>query len=287
MFIVRIIGGLGNQMFQYAFYRNLEHRFPGVKCDVLGFERYGRHNGFILEQAFNIKAEKATAEEIELLTNLHKRDMVSKVFRNLSLFRKTHITEKKFSPEILDKNKDLYLDGYWQSEKYFGDPGQLKLDFTFRTSIGTADRGTDAMMAACNSVSVHIRRGDYVGNNLYVQLDEEYYNDAMNLVKAQIKDAVFFIFSDDPSWVKTKLAPRLKFRESIIIVEKDTRHPENDMRSMALGKHNIIANSSFSWWGAWLNSNAGKMVVAPKRWFNNSGMNSGLTGQIPTSWIKI
>jgi hypothetical protein len=287
MIIVRIIGGLGNQMFQYAFYKNLETKYTNVKCDVVGYDKYTLHNGFNLEKAFNLKVNKASLEEIKSVTNFYDSSIFSKIIRKIIGEKASHINENKFTWDLLDTGLDLYIDGYWQSEKYFGEHEQLKNTFSFKKDPGLKQKEIVGLITTCNSVSLHVRRGDYIGNKTYVNLGEEYYNNSIALIQNHISDAVFFIFSDDDSWVKENHFTQLKPKSNIIFVEKDIQKPHNDMRLMALCKHNIIANSSFSWWGAWLNNNENKIVVAPKQWYNDSDMNTFQTDNIPTSWIKI
>jgi len=287
MIIVRIIGGLGNQMFQYAFYKNLESKYSNVKCDVIGYEKYKLHNGFNLEKAFNLKVNKASIEEIKSVTHLYETSIFSKIIRKVIGEKASHINETKFTWELLDSGHDLYVDGYWQSEKYFGKKEHLRADFSFKQDLNNEQEKLMKLINSCNSVSMHVRRGDYVGNKAYIILNEEYYNTAKALIQKQISDAVFFIFSDDIYWIKENIFTQPKSRENVFFVEKDTMKPHNDLKLMSLCKHNIIANSSFSWWGAWLNNNENKIVVAPEKWYSNPIRNQKKMDQIPTSWIKI
>lgn len=287
MIIVRIIGGLGNQMFQYAFYKYLKEKYINVKCDIVGFERYKLHTGFDLEKVFNIQVDKASLFEIKLVTDFHKQDIFSKIIRKILGNKASHIKESNYYVEIIDSSNDYYLDGYWQSEKYFGNQEQLKLDFAFNQNYDKKDSKAVELICSCNSVSVHVRRGDYVGNKVYVHLDEAYYNNAMNVLQNQIKNPVYFIFSDDIIWAKESLIPRLQLKSDIVFIEKNSEIPYNDMRLMALCNHNIIANSSFSWWSAWLNKNNNKVVVAPMQWYTNPIMNTQHVEQLPISWMKI
>jgi hypothetical protein len=287
MIIVRIIGGLGNQMFQYAFFKNLKAKYPDVKCDIQGYKKYKLHSGFSLQTTFNIEIDQASPAEIDSVTNIHRSNIFSKIKRKIFGNLPNHIIENDFNWEMPDSTGDLYLDGYWQSEKYFGDHATLKSDFKFNHRSDSKNQETEDRITSCHSVSMHIRRGDYIGNKVHVKLDEEYYNNSIILIKNHVEDAVFFIFSDDVFWVRQSLLPRLKLTTDFIIVEKDTLFPDNDMRLMALCRHNIIANSSFSWWGAWLNGNDKKLVIAPKQWYTNPTMNSRQMDQIPRVWMKV
>lgn len=287
MIVVRIIGGLGNQMFQYAFYKCLKEKYENVKCDIQGYEKYKLHNGFDLENVFDIQLDKASIAEIEQLTNSYKTNIISKVIRKVFGDKSSHIVENKFELNLMQSNKNYYLDGYWQTEKYFGGQHELRKDFKFKEDSNHTYVQTEEMIKSSNSVSLHVRRGDYLGNNTYAQLDELYYIKAINLIQSQITDPVFFVFSDDLTWVKENLIHRLGANAKIIYPENKESSVQIDLKMMSLCKHNIIANSSFSWWGAWLNNNHDKMIVMPKKWYTITEINEKHYKQMPENWIKI
>lgn len=287
MIIVRIIGGLGNQMFQYAFYKSLKEKHENVKCDIRGYEKYKLHTGFDLENIFDIELDKASIADTKLVTSFYKTNIFSKLIRKIFGNRSSHIVEDDFEWNLINSNKDYYLDGYWQSEKYFGIQNELKKDFKFKTNLNDSPVPTEEIIKSCNSVSLHVRRGDYLGNNLYSQLDESYYSKAINLIQSQIIDPVFFVFSDDVTWVKENLIHRLTAKAKIVYPENKESSVQSDLKMMSLCKHNIVANSSFSWWGAWLNSNEEKIIVMPKKWYTNTEINEKHFNQMPENWIKI
>lgn len=245
MIIIKLIGGLGNQMFQYAAGRSLAHKLgTGFKLDISYFPKEGVTKRQYRLGIFNIQENFASQWEVQ----------VARLFR---------------------KN---YLEGYWQSEDYFSDISDLiKKEFTFKNKPRRA--------IAENSVSLHLRRGDYVTNpkvsHQYFVCDNNYYETAARIISKKLKDPKFYIFAEyleDFIWAKNNLNLGKKV---VNIHYKDYE----DLQLMSMCKHNIIANSSFSWWGAWLNNNPGKIVIAPKRWFKDSSKN--IDNLIPSAWLKI
>jgi hypothetical protein len=202
--------------------------------------------------------------------------VISKILGKLNLnspfCRPTFITEKQtvFRPEILNLTGDVFLSGYWQTEKYFSSIRNLLLqEFSFKSAPDDENKKVIDLILAENSVSVHIRRGDYISNptthRYHNCCDESYYQRAMAEVCKQVSQPHFFVISDEPEWAQENF--KAPGEMSIIDLNHGERSYE-DMRLMSLCKHNVIANSSFSWWGAWLNQNPEKIVIAPKHWFN-------------------
>lgn len=285
MIIVRIIGGLGNQMFQYALYKSLEERQLLTKVDILSFERYHLHNGYELERIFKkIRPNYATLEESRLLAD-SGLDLLSKLKRKILGIKRTHYKESSlsFNDDIIGSSVEMYFDGYWQSEKYFKNiESVIREEFTFQPFHEERNIEIEKKMQQSNSVSIHIRRGDYLNNRLYAGIcTEEYYSKAIRYIKNYIDNPYFFVFSDDIEWCKAHL--NLINRAEYI----DWNMAENsyrDMQLMSMCKHNIIANSTFSWWGAWLNDNPEKIVIAPSRILNSV---NDVVDLIPDDWLKI
>ncbi len=193
----------------------------------------------------------------------------------------------RFHPSVLDAAAPLYLHGYWQSSAYFEDcAATIRTDFTFAERLDEANQRFAREMRGVPSVSVHVRRGDYVNNpkgrSVYAECTRQYYSVAMNRMLSIHPGAHFFAFSDDPAWVRDKLCP--EFRQMDIIEHNRDRKSYLDMRLMSSCRHHIIANSTFSWWGAWLNPDPDKMVIAPTRWFATSIDSKDL---IPDTWICV
>lgn len=278
MIIVRMFGGLGNQMFQHAAGIAFAHHH---KCELLWdlstFERVGSQRSFELEQVFGLATKNADESALHFVLGWRGHHTVRVAIENERLRwarPKTYIQEPHFqywaSFFLLPEN--VYLDGYWQSEKYFEKISDVIRDaFTFSLPMSDRNQALAEKIDTCNSVSVHVRRGDYITNPTASQFHScctlEYYKMATQVMLDRVGNAHFFIFSDDPEWVKANLvlpAP------CTYIQHNQGTASYRDMQLMSLCHNHIIANSSFSWWGAWLSVVPGKLVIAPKQWFRKS-----------------
>lgn len=295
MIITRLIGGLGNQLFQYAVARHLvEINRTVLKIDVSGFETYKLHKYSLWP--FNIQENFASPEEVAMLTP--KQGIVGPILRR-SLRKppklvKTYIREKDsfyFDREILSLSDGVYLDGYWGSEKYFiGIEDVIRREFTVKTPQMDENKELAELITACEAVSIHIRRGDFVSvpytNKMRGTCGLDYYLQCASLFSQCVKNPHFFIFSDDPDWVHGNFS--LAYPNTIVDYNKADRSHE-DLRLMSRCKHNIIANSTFSWWAAWLNPNPDKIVIASRIWFRNPVANAKVNFDdlYPKEWIMI
>ena len=286
MIIADLLGGLGNQLFQYAAGIALAERYDvPFKINIKKFEEYKLHKYSL--HHFNISAPIANTEEVEYYGNT-----AAKIWERLILkpYYKRRVFKERFlyfDKNINNASHDIMLNGYWQSEMYFATIADfIRKEFAIKSPIDDVNRGFADEIRNTNSVSIHIRRGDYVSdsvtNNIHGTCDREYYNVCVEKIVKLVNDPVFYIFSDDPSWVKSNF--NLKY-SSVLIEHNNADTNYEDLRLMGLCKHNIIANSSFSWWGAWLNANPGKNVFAPSNWFKTSSRNS--KDIIPGNWNKI
>ena len=290
--ITRLIGGLGNQLFQYAVARRLaEIHQTELKIDISGFETYKLHKYSLW--AFNIQENFASQEEVAALM-VRRQGIVGRAIRRAlgrpPKLAKTHIKEKNsfyFDPEILNLQNYVYLDGYWQSEKYFANIEDIiRQEFTIKTPQMDKNKELAELIVSCEAVSIHIRRGDYVSNNNtnkkhgICKLD--YYFRCLEYITNAIDHPHFFVFSDEPQWACDNL--KLTYPTTIVDYNGVDKNYE-DIRLMSQCKYNIIANSTFSWWAAWLNKNPDKIVIAPKKWFNDSSINTN--DLIPDSWIQL
>lgn len=278
MIIVKIYAGLGNQMPQYALGRHLAIlNNTELKLDLTSFETYKRHR-YSLDH-FNIQANIATPKEINRLKT-------NKLMRKLGFIKPSHIIEAEhtFNEKILELRGDFYVEGYWATEKYFKEiKDVIRKDFTVKEELSGKNKEVADMIAGANSVSLHIRRGDYLDNpEVYKTFGMDYYDRAVQLIAQKIDNPHFFIFSDDMSWVKKNLI--LNFPTEYVDHNLANKNYE-DMRLMSLCQHNIIANSSFSWWGAWLNNHTDKIVIAPQKFFNDAELSKN--DIIPESWIRM
>ncbi|HMK17654.1 MAG TPA: alpha-1,2-fucosyltransferase [Chitinophagaceae bacterium] len=285
MIISHINGGLGNQMFQYAAGRTLAHlNKTFLKLDASSFEESKLRSFDLL--CFNAQIGFATNQEISTLKPAHNFE---KAFQYLSpLKRRTYYRERefRFDEKVLQLGKNVYLKGYFQSENYFLPVKDIiKADFTFQNDIIKNIKEFSTSLINSNSVSVHIRRGDFKKDqttaDYHGTLSLDYYKSAIELIKSKIGNPAFFFFSDDIDWVKENLPiPGVTFVSKTI-----TENHFEDLYLMSQCKHNIIANSSFSWWGAWLNTNPEKLVIAPKKWFKEGPKDT--QDLLPAEWIKI
>ena len=288
MIIVKLIGGLGNQLFQYALGRHLaDIHGTTLKIDITGFETYKLHKYSL--GSFRIIEDFAAVEEIEELTTRTK-GIFERLLGRRPKRARTHIREKRlfhFNKRICRLPDNVYLDGYWQSEKYFRSiSGILRDEFVVKDPQQGRDRELADIIATKQAVSVHIRRADYVTNEKTKQVHGlcslDYYSVCMDRIAGMIEEPHFFVFSDDPEWARQNL----KHACPITVVDQNGADKNyEDLRLMSQCRHHIIANSSFSWWGAWLNARDGKIVFAPKVWYAKA--NEYLKDVTPAEWIRI
>jgi hypothetical protein len=293
MVIVEIFGGLGNQMFQYALGRNLSLKL---------------NTRLVFKYSINITRTDFDPKDIPSIFNIF--DLTGKVekykkpqnyfikyigyiknkFINIFTPKFTVINESDFhfDKNILLSSNNCYLTGYWQSEKYFINIENLiREEFRIKKEMTLDNLEIAEKIKQTESVSIHLRGRDYITREIIKKIhftcDQSYYERSISLITENIKTPHFFIFSDDPEWAKAFL----KTNQSFTFVEGNTWNKSNyeDLRLMSLCRHNIIANSSFSWWGAWLNENPDKIVIAPEKWFNDPTKDT--KDLIPESWIKI
>ncbi len=292
--VVRLMGGLGNQMFQYAIGRALAIRSGTVlKLDLSGFVTDIKRR-FELDD-FPIQA--APASEIDVKSfrpRLHgnKKSWRARATRIMNRYLRTGdpaVYRERyfhFDPMVRDLRPPVYLDGYWQSEKYFADCADLiRREFTPQTPLEAENAVLAARIESTNAVSLHVRRGDYVSepnvSRYHGICSADYYRHAVEHITGRVPDSHLFIFSDEPDWARGNL----QFAQpTTVVAVNGPNRGFRDMQLMARCRHHIIANSSFSWWGAWLGCSPGKIVVAPKRWFQ---VNHDTSDLIPASWVRV
>ena len=279
MIIIQMAGGLGNQMFQYALYKQLTGMRKTVKMDdEAGFREDAQRNPALA--AFGIAYERASRQEIEEMTD-SSMAFTARVRRKLfGRQRRAYFEENKcFQPKIFDWD-DIYLEGYWQSEKYFRDVGiLLKKEFSLESVRRNRDNGYGLSEEAerylnrieqGESVSIHVRRGDYLlpqNQDLFGNIcTDMYYENAVKKMMESRPDCTFYLFTNDNQWAAERLRERKDF--PIVLVELPGNRDYETLMLMSRCRHNILANSSFSWWASYLNDNPDKQVIAPAEWMN-------------------
>lgn len=287
MRIVNIKGGLGNQMFQYAFAVALKHAYPNEKIgldtqlyhnsfikEFRGNNFY--HNGFELKRIFlNLDIPIASWREIAKVSYYIPNYILSQAARKILPKRKTEYLQSGKDAYIYDKDvlrafKLKYFDGYWNSPLFFDAyKDEIIKSFTFQPFDTKENLGFEDKILRDNSVTLHVRRGDYLNIPIYQGICTlDYYKEAINTVLKFINSPVFFIFSNDPDWCVTNLKELFHGLELHIVSNNIGDYSFRDMQLMSLARCNIIANSSFSWWGAYLNSRKDHITIAPNKWVN-------------------
>ncbi|EKE06679.1 MAG: glycosyl transferase family 11 [uncultured bacterium] len=277
MLTLKLKGGLGNQMFQYAASHNLaKNKKTKINFDLSFFsdiEVRDIKRDYLLDK-FNISAD-ISFDQKNSISGFRKFlvKVISKFFGEVFYYRLKFLSSK-------------YLDGYFQSEKYFKNVEEdIRKDFTLKDEMGVeAKKIEQQIVNSKNSVSLHIRRGDYVDDlktNIYHGVcNLDYYKRSIKYLKENFGEINIFVFSDDIAWVKENLA-----FENLQFVSRPDIKDYEELMLMSKCEHNIIANSSFSWWGAWLNENKNKIIIAPKEWFQKFNINEKHI--VPKSWIRL
>lgn len=295
MIVVQLAGGLGNQLFQYALGRRLaSDRGTSLAFDLSFLEDRSPRPEFTVRDfalaPYGLGVRQATAAEVARLRTaappLADR-LRRRLFRRTIPHHRQRIVREqgfRFDPSILKVPHDCLLVGYWQAPAYFDAvAGRLRRELALPPPVG---RNAELLREVRGraSVGVHVRRGDYVSlartNAIHGVCPPEYYVRALELVVARVTAPHFFAFSDDLAWVRENM----RFPGPVAYVDHNQEAPHEDVRLLSACRHVVIANSSLSWWGAWL-SPAERIVVAPARWFRDPAVDtSDLT---PPSWIRL
>jgi len=295
--IVKLTGGLGNQMFQYAAARAVAlRRNSELKLDtgdfgnITGFA--GVDSRYYALGCFALDVKVATKDEIMACRESWRDSLPKGLRRSLdsvtpaSMLRYVKERQFNFDKRILSLGENVYMEGNWQSEKYFSDArGAIRSDFAFKGALSGRNMELASMMGQADAISLHVRRGDYVTNAktnaVHGTCTLEYYGEAMKRAAADLAMPHFFVFSDDIAWTKANI----KSEFPTTFADGNIERPYEDMHLMSLCKHHIIANSSFSWWGAWLGANPLKRVFAPPNWF--ASFDKDTRDLIPERWVRV
>jgi hypothetical protein len=285
MIVVKLMGGLGNQMFQYAAGLSAAERLrTELKMDLSWFDSLEEVDTprFYELDNFNLKQEFVNKNDFVLKNDGFKNRLMNIRKKQLNFYKESQFN---YSDNFLNIKNNTYIEGYFQTEKYFNDiRDDVIYSFTFKNKASVKSAKIIDQIKNSDSVSLHVRRGDYVSNKsankFHGLMGEAYYKKAIALINKKIKNPKYFIFSDEIEWVKNSFdLPK----NSVYITHN--KSGIEDMRIMIECKHNIIANSSFSWWGAWLGLQKDKVVIAPKLWFLDSNTNT--SDVIPERWSQI
>lgn len=284
--IIESQGRMANQMFCWAFAKSLSKK-SGIDFlidDSANTQKLSAFNCFDEYKKHQVK--KCPFKQL-LRFLIPIRTLRNKISKEN--FKMPQITEKdftKFQPELLQIQEPSYISGFYQSENYFSDIKEdLLNDFSLKTPLNKDNKKLLEQIKNSESISLHFRRGDYIKKRnaeKYGSCSVDYYKNAIQTIKEKTnKNLTLFVFSDDINWVKNNI----KFEEETIYVNiNNSNQGYFDLELMKNCKHNIIANSSFSWWGAWLNENPEKIVIAPKKWLAQDNFSNDI---IPENWIKI
>jgi len=265
--VVKVMGGLGNQMFAYAFALALRELGREVKLDSSWHERHEAHQGWELGKIFPLAIPECSEAERDALGDLHD-SVMARARRKIFGARPLHRVERGrgYDPSFLKVAGEAYFDGYWQSPRYHEGIEPL-IEAAFRFPAGLEPEGEALLTSAAGRalVGVHVRRGDYLeGDKLGGVCGEAYYGRAIAATRDGLVDPVFAFFSDDLDWCRERLGRGL---EAIYVDWNRGGDSWRDMRLMTLCDRLVIANSSFSWWGARLGADRGRMIAAPDRWY--------------------
>lgn len=279
MIFARLFGGLGNQMFQYAAGRALADRLGSQLA--LDFRTIDGNGTRRLTKVFDLDYTEAPSLPPAKSDGILSYGLWRAFGRNPRFRREKGLG---FNTGFSTWPDNSYLHGYWQSERYFTNiSGHIREAFQTIPAPSVENAAIAERVAATSSISLHVRRGDYLALGAHGVCSEAYYNAALDHIAPQLGMApTVFVFSDDPQWAHDNLP--LPFEKVVV----DINGPETDyedLRLMSLCDHNIIANSSFSWWGAWLNPNPDKIIAAPATWFAAKGMQN--PDILPESWQRI
>lgn len=290
MIIIKVQGGLGNQLFQYSFGRLLEIEYKKeVAYDLSFYNTVNKYTvrKFLLDK-FNTKMRIATDEEIKQTKYPYgifsKIIIICKKALNKFVFKKYQVAYDTQLLPSLEKKSNVYLEGFWQSYVYYNSIiEELRKEITIKENPNEQMNEYIKKINSDNSVSVHIRHGDYLSSGKDLQaLPKDYYEKSVNYLESKIIQPKYYIFSDDITWVENSMG---NIFQNAVYIKQGMFEDYEEIILMSLCKNNIIANSSFSWWGAMLNITKNNVVITPKDWKNIHF--KGNDNLCPKDWIRI
>ncbi|MEJ2594741.1 MAG: alpha-1,2-fucosyltransferase [bacterium] len=275
MIISQIIGGLGNQLFQYATAKNLSLFLDQeLYLDLNFFDTYHNPDVFRLDK-YNVNFKIADQKDIDRLKRVQAKGIPAKIYRKIFkqpyyLNARNHFDQRwllRNDWNQLKKHEDVYLSGYMANPYYFHKIENLiKKEFTLKDELNPVNKNMLRRIKSCESVMLHVRRGDYVNNDFFISQPVSYYLNAIEKITAKVTKPVFFVFSDDVEWTRKNIKAD---GEMIYCDINDGKTDYMELALMSACSHAIIANSTFSWWGAWLIDNPDKTVIAPLNWYSD------------------
>jgi hypothetical protein len=294
MVIVQLTGGLGNQLFQYAAAKSLSlHHNTELLLDISSFSRAELPELEVPRdfEMYNFTGVSDKTINLSALKDSKKYSFLTerKIEALLPNYKRRHYKQPyyHYDANFFKSKNPVFLKGGWQSSKYFEKYHRQIIDsLQLKNNVIEAVKQHEIVVNKVNSVSVHVRRGDYLRMKIILEwhgiMEQEYYAQAFEEISKRTTIDKVFYFSDDPQWVSKELLPIMKGE---IVSDTTTKNQYEDFYLMQHCSHNIIANSSFSWWAAYLNPNPNKIVIAPKKWFNKAPYNT--KDLIPAGWLTI
>lgn len=299
MIIVNIKNGLGNQMFQYAFGQVLEWKYgekvyfdflrenitEPIKTELNAFLLNGINEAVpSWKKPFLPFSVRQYRDNKQYLRYLYFK--LRRKYQSHHLITEPYPSQYIDIVDKLDINKKYYFLGFWQNPIYFkGYETEIKKIFTAKDkSIYQSDIALEISNSVFDAVSLHVRRGDYLTSGFIEPMSMDYYRKAIKLMEERLNNPFFYVFTDEPQWVQDEFKFDIPFK---LITSNIDNNSYKDIILMSLCQHNIIANSSFSWWGAWLNVNPNKIVIAPKKWYASAQRNKYAADITPKDWIRL
>lgn len=294
MIIVKLQGGLGNQLFQYAFARSVSKKLgTDFRLDRGPFDTYYKLHKYSLQHFRVLEKTAKTTDFLGFVWFRTRHKLFDTFYKHLRLKSRLmpfYYPEQTFHfDSSVFKRNNTYFDGFWQTEKYFKDMGsELLEEITLKNKLSEYSESVSREIEKSNAVSIHVRRADYVQDPateiIWGSCDMDYYKRALDKIMSFVQNPHFFVFSDDHKWAEENFKS-LPF--PVTCIKNTAEKNYEDLILMSRCRHNIIANSSFSWWGAWLNQNRKKIVIGPAQWFKTKKMSTDTKDILPPEWIKL
>ena len=272
MIFTKLMGGLGNQMFQYACAKAIARK-NNTECFVDKSFLENKNSGVTVFRDF----------ELYLFPNCWANTYPGEIIEAFQFNELFYHCDERLRDVKLSDEQHLYFTGYWQSYKYFERiESELKHEFTFPEISEQKTETLRQKILSENSVMINVRRGDYLTDSLFEDITMDYFNKCVSMIESKVENPTFYVFSDDIEWCKENFID-----EKFHIVEKSHAGPRfiDYLHLMSSCKHNIIPNSTFAWWAAWLNKNENKIVMYPSKWFTDASKDT--KDLCPTDWIKV